>query len=609
VVRCYLPNVRSQQQLRTAGRAMFFARTAFVLGCAGLCRGCTSGQDCTSLTIDTDVTGYVKTTVGYDKTQVVETCLSRSTFDVTGVQCAPGYEPTGPGPRAVVCSLVNKPYTLAGCVQKSHRGIRPGGVATCSLPPSGTPPGTVAENMPGRQVTGVLPPSLGMPDLAGSHPGSSSSAELGAVMCGAGYVENECVLQATHPGYIVGRTPSRRTGVSGLGGVACAPGYGLALGYDAPHAACPRVSASGSVVGLQGMNNGVACRDSATGTGYMLYSEANTHSRFAGIHPQNADHFVCVVLRGAQWKYDTNSAERPFTPVSTDVLVATLDFSTDTATMALGVNQEIGTTAQIHLGYTSGDISVIPNMYGGSANIGEWGVLGAHFITHFITHQPFIFSGCQQNVCSPSSALLAGRGLYQRAAQGSPWQCRAVDQGSYMNYSPTGGCTCQTSWAYIVNGVTHSFTDGQCGNPDGSNNPWCITQGSCGTLGTSFIGRWAECAASWSGLPAVQVATGTAVVTCPSASAVTVEQTNCDGLAEPVPFLITGPDIGIIGGYPHDHTCFWKLSCPASSAVRVERTSMLLHASDTVHVHAGSSASGTVRWLCAAAVRAVPLRV
>jgi hypothetical protein len=143
----------------------------------------------------------------------------------------------------------------------------------------------------------------------------------------------------------------------------------------------PAVGASGSVVGLQGMNNGVACGDSAIGTGYMLYSEANTHSRFAGIHPQNADHFVCVVLRGAQWNYDTNSRERPFTPVSTDILVATLDFSTDTATMALGVNQEVGTTAQIHLGYTSGDISVIPNMWGGSANNGEWGVLGAHFIT------------------------------------------------------------------------------------------------------------------------------------------------------------------------------------------------------------------------------------
>jgi hypothetical protein len=57
---------------------------------------------------------------------------------------------------------------------------------------------------------------------------------------------------------------------------------------------------------------------------------------------------------------------------------------------------------------------------------------------------------------------------------------------AYPNYSPTGGCTCLTSWAYTVNGVTHRFTNGQCGNPDGdANGPWCFTQNSCGIGGAS----------------------------------------------------------------------------------------------------------------------------
>jgi hypothetical protein len=139
---------------------------------------------------------------------------------------------------------------------------------------------------------------------------------------------------------------------------------------------------STGMVALDGINNGVACADDAGGRGYMLYTEANAHTRFPGIHPQNADHFVCVNLTTTgQWVYDTNSRQTLFTPVASDILVATLDHTHDTVQMAMGLNQEVGTTTQIHLGYNSGDISVIPNMWGGALNRGEWGITGSTIVT------------------------------------------------------------------------------------------------------------------------------------------------------------------------------------------------------------------------------------
>jgi len=46
-------------------------------------------------------------------------------------------------------------------------------------------------------------------------------------------------------------------------------------------------------------------------------------------HGSNADHFICVVYSGG-WKYDTNSALHTFTPGSTDILVAAVNYSADT---------------------------------------------------------------------------------------------------------------------------------------------------------------------------------------------------------------------------------------------------------------------------------------
>ena len=63
---------------------------------------------------------------------------------------------------------------------------------------------------------------------------------------------------------------------------------------------------------LGATGNGVAAKDNATGTGYILYSEESVHTRFAAVppHAANADHLIAVKLVGGQWHYDNNNANK-----------------------------------------------------------------------------------------------------------------------------------------------------------------------------------------------------------------------------------------------------------------------------------------------------------
>jgi len=128
------------------------------------------------------------------------------------------------------------------------------------------------------------------------------------------------------------------------------------------------------------LKNGVACQDGATGTGYILYSAENVHSRFAAHppHADNADHFLCVRYSGG-WQYDNNSAYYSFTPRSSDVLVAAVDFTNDTVTSLAGQNSTLN---GITYGYASGNLSFEANVYGGVANPGEFYLTGTSLTTH-----------------------------------------------------------------------------------------------------------------------------------------------------------------------------------------------------------------------------------
>lgn len=136
---------------------------------------------------------------------------------------------------------------------------------------------------------------------------------------------------------------------------------------------------------LGNLNEGIAARDGATGIGYLMYSEELLPVRFINNPPyssstygDNANNLIAVVLQNDQWYYDDNSDLRPFTPRSTDLLLAELNFSTDTATLLQGQNRLIN---GIRAGYESGDLTVTPNVWNGSTGgiaPGEFGVTGIY---------------------------------------------------------------------------------------------------------------------------------------------------------------------------------------------------------------------------------------
>ncbi|MFK7847308.1 MAG: putative Ig domain-containing protein [Rhodothermales bacterium] len=129
------------------------------------------------------------------------------------------------------------------------------------------------------------------------------------------------------------------------------------------------------LLALGDLNLGIAAHDDRTGMGYIMYSEESVHTRFADNPPSggNADHLISVVYEG-EWKVDRNKRVLvPFTPRSTDQLVAEVDFGADVVTHMQGLNTVV---EGIAAGYVSGDLVVTAEMWAGSPNGGEFGVVG-----------------------------------------------------------------------------------------------------------------------------------------------------------------------------------------------------------------------------------------
>ena len=129
-------------------------------------------------------------------------------------------------------------------------------------------------------------------------------------------------------------------------------------------------------IALGNLGLGVAAHDPRTGQGYIMYSEESVHTRYADNPPSawGADHLVAVVFDNGEWKIDRNkSALVSFTPRSSDRLLVEIDFGENTASNLVGVNTTIeGITA----GFTSGDIVVTPETWGGNPDSGEFWVEG-----------------------------------------------------------------------------------------------------------------------------------------------------------------------------------------------------------------------------------------
>jgi RHS repeat-associated protein len=126
------------------------------------------------------------------------------------------------------------------------------------------------------------------------------------------------------------------------------------------------------------INNGVAAQDSATGTGFIMYSEESVYARFSANPPHsgNSDHFIAVKYIGGQWHYDNNGNYHVFTPEPTDVLIAEVDFTNDTITGLQGTDDVEHDVAR---GYLDGDLTFFANQWNGGYEPGEFTVDGTWF--------------------------------------------------------------------------------------------------------------------------------------------------------------------------------------------------------------------------------------
>ena len=131
------------------------------------------------------------------------------------------------------------------------------------------------------------------------------------------------------------------------------------------------------------INLGIAAQEEATGSGYILYSEENVHTRFSANppHPDNSDHLISVRFVGERWHYNNSSRFFPFTPRSTDILIADVDFDADTIVSLQGI---AGTTNGIRMGYVAGDLSFQANWWNNTPNTGDFTVEGTQFVPNGI---------------------------------------------------------------------------------------------------------------------------------------------------------------------------------------------------------------------------------
>lgn len=126
------------------------------------------------------------------------------------------------------------------------------------------------------------------------------------------------------------------------------------------------------------VNDGVAVSDDAVGTGYLLFSIQNVHTRFANaaIPLDNSDHVVAVRFINGEWQMNNNKRWIPFAPNHSDRLLAQVDFDQDTIQ---GLQGMVGEIDGIEGGYQTSDLTFLADRWNGSSNDGEFTVSGTYF--------------------------------------------------------------------------------------------------------------------------------------------------------------------------------------------------------------------------------------
>ena len=124
---------------------------------------------------------------------------------------------------------------------------------------------------------------------------------------------------------------------------------------------------------------GIAVDDAATGTGYMMYSEEVLKHRFSDNPPWRSTSTNAIAVRfdSGNWQYNDNLTWHNFTPVSTDRLIATIDYDSNAIHSLEGA---VGSVNGIIQGYFDSDLTFVANSWGGRYNPAEFQILGTSFI-------------------------------------------------------------------------------------------------------------------------------------------------------------------------------------------------------------------------------------
>ena len=187
----------------------------------------------------------------------------------------------------------------------------------------------------------------------------------------------------TETGYSLPLVPQNLQGTSQSGQVVitwAAPtsdGASAITGYEVEYrenGSGTWLSRVGGDIPLGDLRIGVICTDSATYSGWIMWSEEPVNTRL-GIGSSYAEHFIGVTHDNGRWQYDNNSTLIDFNPEPSDLLVWEIDTDANTATSLEGTNTVIN---GIKAGYGAGDLVVIPEQLGGSSNVGEFDLEGTY---------------------------------------------------------------------------------------------------------------------------------------------------------------------------------------------------------------------------------------
>ena len=130
---------------------------------------------------------------------------------------------------------------------------------------------------------------------------------------------------------------------------------------------------------------GVAVDDTATGVGFIMYSEESVHTRFT-VHADNSDHLVGVRYNDTTngWEYSTNVDGEwiGFEITVNDRLIASVDFDNDTIETLEGALGEVNGMAS---GYSQGDLTFAADVWNSGSNDGEFSISGTQFDVDVLT--------------------------------------------------------------------------------------------------------------------------------------------------------------------------------------------------------------------------------